>query len=97
MLWYVIIGFLAAFGAFCALWTVLGGWLTGSAPCRVVLFPAPGREETAVRRCLWLRALGLVKGRITLVCDKRLIRLPPGVECLTRAEYEQVLEQERET
>ena len=97
MLWYVIIGFLAAFGALCALWVLLGAWLTDAAPCRTVLFPAPGREGAAARRVLWLRELGLLKGRLTLVCERPPAHLPPGVECLSWEQYSQVLEQERET
>lgn len=97
MFWYVIIGFLAAFGVLCALWVVLGSWLTNAAPCRIVLFPAPGREGVAARRFLWLRELGLIKGRLTLVCDAEPAHLPSGVECLTWEQYVQVLEQERET
>ena len=97
MLWYVIIGFLAAFGALCALWVLLGAWLTDAAPCCVVLFPAPGREEAAVRRFLWLRELGLIKGRLILVCDTPPAHLPSVVECMTREQYGQTLEQERET
>lgn len=97
MLWYVIIGFFAAFGALCALWVLLGAWLTDAAPCRTVLFPAPGREARAVRRYLWLRELGLIRGRITLVCDTPPTKIFTGVECLTREQYSQQLEQERET
>ena len=29
MIWDVLMGLFAAFGVFCALWAVLGGWLTG--------------------------------------------------------------------
>lgn len=97
MFWYVIIGFLAAFGALCALWSLLGAWMTDATPCRIVLFPAPGREETAAHRYLWLRQLGLIRGQITLVCDTLPTQIPAGVECLTWEAYCQQLEQERET
>ena len=96
MFWYVIVGFLAAFGALCACWTLLGAWLVDAKPCRIVLLPAPGREETAARRYLWLRQLGLIRGEIILVCNTLPAQIPAGVECLTREAYRKQLEQERE-
>lgn len=98
MLWYVLIGFLAAFGALCALWAVLGAWLTGPDVGCVILRPAPGGEAAAVRRYRWLRDLGLVKGPLTVVADEvgALSEQYPGVEFLTLEQYQTQLEQERE-
>ena len=45
---YVIIGTLAAFGLLCMVWTVWG-----------LLTPKSGRS--GLRRCRWLRGLGLVE------------------------------------
>ena len=97
MLAYVIIGFLAAFGAFSAIWVLLGAWLIRTVPCQVVLFPAAGREEAVAARYLWLREVGLIKGQIALVCDSRDFCLPNGVEQMSWEKYRQELEQERET
>lgn len=95
MLWYMIIGFLAAFGALCALWVTLGAWLTEPAMGHIVIRPAPGREEAAVRRYTWLRNLGLVKGRLTVVTAA-----PPvghwDAEFLTPEQYLSRLTEERE-
>ena len=69
MLGYVLIGFLAAFGAFCVLWSLLGSWLTDSREERIFLLPAPGREEATLRRYRWLRHTGFVKGRLIVVSN----------------------------
>lgn len=98
MLGFVILGFLAAFGAFCALWAFLGWWLMESYDDPIVLFPASGREEAALRPYLWLRNLGIVKGKLTVVSDTvfSLADRYPSVEFLTWAEYLTHLERERE-
>ena len=98
MLGFVMIGFLAAFGAFCALWILLGSWLIDAGDGHIILFPAPGKEETAVRRYLWLWNLGLVKEKLTVVSDSlcALSHRYPGVRFLTRAQFLSDLEQERE-
>ena len=96
MIWYAIVGFLAAFGALCVLWILLGAWLTGPASGRVILCPPPGREEKAVRRWQWMRNLGLVKGALTVVCAQRPIHNSPGVEFVTLEQLCKQLEQERE-
>ena len=99
MIWYVCIGFLAAFGALCALWVSLGAGLTGAACGRIVLQPDPGREGAAVRRWLWLRELGLVKGRLTVISAQPLdwAKQYPTVEFLTPEQFLSRLAEERES
>lgn len=97
MIFYVLIGFLSAFGLLCALWILLGNWLTGM-NLEVVVVQTPGRAEAAARRLLWLRNMGLVGAHLTVVsCENAEIHRSlsgkyPGVDFLT---LEQYLEQER--
>lgn len=100
MIGYIIIGFLAAFGALCALWVMFGAWLTAPAEGRIVIFPAPHQEEVALRRYLWLRSLSVLRGPVTVVtvaplCPSLTDRIY-WVEFLTLEQYMLRLEQERE-
>ena len=65
--WYVILAFLAAFGALCALWVLLGGWLTGCQGGDLVICCARGTEVAFLRRYRWLRGMGLVRARLILL------------------------------
>ena len=67
MIWFVILGTLAAFGALCILWILIGALLC-SPGCAVVCL---SRQEDAVlvrRRCRWLRELGFVRNPVVVVC-----------------------------
>ena len=55
---FVLLGFLAAYGALSALWAGLGWLLPGMKGCAVVYMGAPG--EGIRRRYRWLRGLGLI-------------------------------------
>ena len=55
---YVLIGFLAAYGALSALWAGLGWLLPGMKGCAVVYLGKP--HEGIRRRYHWLRGLGLI-------------------------------------
>ena len=66
MIWYVLLGLLAAFGLLCALWVLLGIWLTGSRRCTVVLLCGAEAEAALLRRLLWLRESGLLRCGILL-------------------------------
>ena len=66
MFWYVLLGFFAAFGILCALWSVLGCCLSGSALCHVKLTCQPGSELATIRRFCWLRESGLLHVQITV-------------------------------
>lgn len=63
---YVAIGTLAAFGAMCMLWAVIGWLLPDSGG---VLRYCPGTAEEAMRfagRYLWLRGAGLIRCRLVI-------------------------------
>ena len=77
---YVILGFLAAFGALCALWVLLGGWLTGCRGGDLIIRCAKGTELAALRRYRWLQGMGLV--------HSKLIVLDNGLPPLLRQELE---------
>ena len=66
--WYVVVGMLAAFGAFCALWTILGWLFPGGNGCvivcvgepgvpMIVLTDEPGREYPGMENCSWAELL----------------------------------------
>ncbi len=77
---YVILAFLAAFGALCALWVLLGGWLTGCRGGKLIVCCARGTEVAVLRRYRWLRGMGLVRAR--------LMMLDNGLPPLLRQELE---------
>ena len=56
--WYILLGFLSAYGALSVLWASLGWLLPGLRGCAVVYMGTPG--EGMRRRWRWLRGLGLV-------------------------------------
>ena len=66
MIWYVLLGLLAAFGLLCIMWVLFGFLLPGSSRCTVVVLCRPGREASLLRRFLWLRELGLLRCTILL-------------------------------
>ena len=69
MLVYAVIGMLAAFGMLCVLWVLLGALLPGSG--KTVIYCICAKEQAVYirRRWRWLRDLGLVRGRIVILCD----------------------------
>ena len=69
VVWYVIVGTLAAFGALCVLWVLFGFLLPG---CGGGVIFCLSREENArhiFRRYRWLRDLGLVRSRLVILTD----------------------------
>lgn len=66
MIGYVLLGLLAAFGLFCALWVLLGFLLPGSRRCTIILLCMPKNESALLRRLLWLRETGLLRCNIVL-------------------------------
>lgn len=68
MIGFFVLGTLAAFGLVSALWTLYGLLLP---PDRDGVLFAPGRpgaaEGSFARRYLWLRELGLIRGKLVLV------------------------------
>ena len=63
MVWYVVIGMLAAFGLVSALWLIAGWLIPGGKGWVAVCF----REGAALERCLWLREWGLLRGPVLLL------------------------------
>lgn len=67
MFWYVLLGFLAAFGALCALWVLFGVFLPGSVPCEAAVHCPKGREIAVIRRFCRLRELGLTRSDLAVL------------------------------
>ncbi len=91
MVWWVILGTLAAFGALSILWVLFGHFLPGRKGMVAVYLGADVR--TAVRRHRWLRDLGLVRSAL-IVVDTPGPECP-GVEYVELAALAARLEQER--
>ena len=58
MVWHILLGTLAAYGALSAIWASLGWLLPGLRGCALVYMGTP--EEGVCRRYRWLRGLGLI-------------------------------------
>ncbi|MDO5546219.1 MAG: hypothetical protein Q4F81_10455 [Eubacteriales bacterium] len=58
MVWCILLGTLAAYGALSAIWAALGWLLPGLRGCALVYMGTP--REGILRRWRWLRGLGLV-------------------------------------
>lgn len=71
MLANVVMGMLAAFGALCAIWVGLGMLLPGSG--KTVIYCICRKEQAFAlrRRWRWLRDLGLIRGRVVILCDRQ--------------------------
>lgn len=67
MFWYVLLGFFAAFGVFCAVWTVFGGLYPGRAGCELTLRCPKDREMALLKHLCWLREMGLLHMNLTVV------------------------------
>ena len=65
---FVLIGFLAAYGALSVLWAGLGWLLPGMKGCAVVYMGRPG--EGICRRYRWLRGLGLMDCPLLAVTEE---------------------------
>lgn len=104
MVFYVIVGVLAAFGLACALWAALGWLLPGSTGGVLVCTARHGgTEEAVIRRYRWLRDLGFFRGPLLLVRqgispreEQALLRRYAGIEFCEPEELASRLELERE-
>ncbi len=67
MLWYVIFGFLAAFGALCALWVLFGLFFPGAKGGVLVCLCRDGNEDAILRRYTWLAGMGLLRCPLVLL------------------------------
>ena len=83
-------GTLAAYGAFCALWAMLGWLLPGLDGCALVCFGQPDGE--IFTRYKWLRGLGLLRCPLLAVTPEGESRdgmeICAGEALLTRLEME---------
>ena len=94
MWWELLWTFFAAWGIFSALWTLIGGWLSGSKPITLVLLCPNDRTHAALLRLRWLSQLGFLRCRI-IVTDPQV---PPSdnTEFCTLADLPARIEAERE-
>ncbi len=67
MFWYVLLGFLSAFGALCALWAVFGPLLPGSVRCHSWIQCPSNREIAVIRRFCLFHELGLTRSDLTVL------------------------------
>ena len=80
MFWYVLFGFLAAFGLLCATWVLFGLILPRKVNCDVAVVCCKGSEIAVIRRFCRLRELGLTKSSLTVLgsnltqCQQEIIR-----------------------
>ncbi len=92
MIGYFVLGTLAAYGALCALWAMLGWLLPGMKGWVLVrLGPAVPEELTRAR---WLRSLGLLDVPLVIAADGP-VQAYPGTEICSRADLLPRLERER--
>ena len=91
MLGYVLLGFLAAFGAFCGLWAVFGWLLPEGGGAVLVCYGLP--DEGIRSRYQWLKGTGLLKSPLLAVAEDG----PEwdGLEICSREELISRLEWER--
>ena len=89
MVFAILMGTLAAYGALSALWAALGWLLPGLRGCALVYAGTP--EEGICRRYRWLRGLGLVNCpliAVTLDAQMEDIEVCSREELLSRLERE---------
>lgn len=67
MIWYIFLGFLAAFGLLCILWILFGFLLPGSVRCRIAVICPRGREIATIRRFCLLREFGLLRFELVVI------------------------------
>ena len=75
MVWYVVLGVLAAFGALGAVWAVLGWLLPGADGCALVCIGMP--DEGIRSRYRWLYGVGLLHCPLIAVAEEGTL---PGKE-----------------
>lgn len=67
MFWCMIFGFFAAVGVLFLLWLFLGALLAPAGHCDVAIRCRQGGEKSLLRRCRWMRELGLLRCPVTIV------------------------------
>ena len=68
LLWYFVLGTLAAFGAVCGLWVLLGWMIPVGKGCALVCWGEAGEEILTGFR--WLRGLGLLHCPLIVVTEE---------------------------
>lgn len=67
MFWYVLMGFLAAFGALCALWVLFGLLFHAPIRCHLAVTCPKNGEITVIRRFCRFRELGMIHSDLTVL------------------------------
>ena len=87
---FMILGVLAAFGLFCALWAVFGWLLPGLRGCALVFVGVPG--EMMLKKYRLLRDMGLLECPLLAVAERETERTDIEICCrealLSRLEME---------
>lgn len=85
---YVILGTLAAFGAFCAVWAVFGWLLPELKGCILVCIGTP--EEAVLYRIKWMKGLGLLSCPLLVVAEesRKDLEICSPEDLLSRLEME---------
>lgn len=103
MVWYFVIGVLAAFGMICILWMLYGGLLGRTQGGVLVCLCDGSREEALLLRYSQLRSAGLLccplilaDSSLSLREQEILCRRHPGVEFCTMEQLPQRLEMEKD-
>ena len=90
MVGYVILGALAAFGALCVLWIVLGWLIPGCRGCALVCWGSA--DEGMLARYRWLLGSGLLSCPLLVVADTgdadTDVEICSGKDLLSRLEME---------
>ena len=85
-----MVGMLAAFGAFCALWATFGWLLPGLKGCAVVCWGLPEEQTLAAFR--WLKGMGLLSCPLLIVAEAGQVgtdvEICAGETLLSRLEME---------
>ena len=69
MLWFVIVGMLAAFGALCVIWILVGIWLLPASKCTIVCLCEQRDVIQFARHYRWLQEIGMVRNSALITCD----------------------------
>ena len=103
MVWYFLIGMLAAFGCVCLLWCLYGCFLGRVTGCALVCLCDGTREEALILRYSQLRGAGLLRWPLFLAGSpltprqqQILQRRHPGIEFCTLEQLPQLLEMEND-
>ena len=69
MLWFVMLGMLAAFGAVCALWILIGAVMPHRVCCKIICFCKEQDAGFVRHKCRWLREMGWIHNPVVITWD----------------------------